>query len=75
MPKTPNQNTNTSNQNTITKSKIRSFLVSNHCALYDLFSFQDMKERVSENPLAYTGNTLHFELSKEQIEKKQKKAD
>ena len=39
------------------------------------FSFQDMKERVSENPLAYTGNTLHFELSQEQIEKKQKKAN
>jgi hypothetical protein len=32
-----------------------------------------MKERISENPLAYTGNTLHFELSQEEIEKNKKK--
>jgi len=41
--------------------------------LHFLFHFQDMKERISENPLAYTGNTLHFELSQEEIEKSKKK--
>ena len=37
------------------------------------FSRQDMKERVSENPLAYTGNKLHFELTEAEIEKSKKK--
>ena len=32
-----------------------------------------MKERVSENPLAYTGNKLHFELTEAEIEKSKKK--
>jgi hypothetical protein len=43
--------------------------------IFDFFLFllQDMKERISENPLAYTGNTLHFELSQEEIEKNKKK--
>ena len=42
--------------------------------IFDFFLLlQDMKERISENPLAYTGNTLHFELSQEEIEKNKKK--
>ncbi len=34
---------------------------------------QDIQERVSENPLAYTGNKLHFELTEEEIERSKKK--
>jgi len=31
---------------------------------------QDITERVSENPLAYTGNKLHYELSEQEIKNK-----
>lgn len=31
---------------------------------------RDIRERVSENPLAYSGNKLHYELTKEEIEAK-----
>jgi lathosterol oxidase len=31
---------------------------------------QDLTERVSENPLAYSGNKLHFELTEEEIMQK-----
>ena len=30
----------------------------------------DISERISENPLAYTGNKLHFELTEEDIKDK-----
>jgi len=28
---------------------------------------QDITERVSENPLAYSGNKLHYELTEDEI--------